>query len=95
MTDMLRESTDIDDKKTAADPEQVLGTTHDHDAHDHAHHPTGLKRWLLTTNHKDIGSLYLMFSFAMFLVGGAMAMVIRRSCSSRGCSWSNPISLTR
>jgi len=37
----------------------------------------GLMRWVLTTNHKDIGSMYLWFSFAMFLFGGAMAMVIR------------------
>jgi len=43
-------------------------------AHDH---PTGIKRWLFTTNHKDIGTLYLWFAFAMFLVGGAMAMIIR------------------
>jgi len=45
---------------------------------DHHHGPAkGLMRWLLTTNHKDIGSLYLWFSFSMFLIGGAMAMVIR------------------
>jgi cytochrome c oxidase subunit 1 len=45
---------------------------------DHHHGPAkGLMRWLLTTNHKDIGTLYLWFSFAMFLIGGAMAMVIR------------------
>jgi cytochrome c oxidase subunit 1 len=47
-----------------------------HDTH-HEHHPTGLKRWFFTTNHKDIGTLYLWFSFIMFLTGGAMAMVIR------------------
>ena len=46
--------------------------------HDHHHGPAkGLSRWLLTTNHKDIGSMYLWFSFAMFLLGGSMAMVIR------------------
>ena len=52
----------------------VIESHHD----DHHHGPAkGLMRWLLTTNHKDIGTLYLWFSFAMFLIGGAMAMVIR------------------
>jgi len=51
-----------------------------HDEHHEEHHDqkmTGIKRWLFTTNHKDIGSMYLWFSFIMFLTGGAMAMVIR------------------
>ena len=39
--------------------------------------PTGLMRWVTTTNHKDIGTLYLLFSLAMFFVSGAMALVIR------------------
>ena len=52
------------------DPAQ---THHD----DHAHHPGGIMRWVTTTNHKDIGTMYLWFSFAMFLVGGIMAFVIR------------------
>ncbi|MBC7184643.1 MAG: cytochrome c oxidase subunit I, partial [Marinobacter sp.] len=47
-------------------------------AQDHHHGPAkGFSRWLLTTNHKDIGTMYLIFSFAMFLLGGTMAMVIR------------------
>ena len=46
-----------------------------HDHHDHK--PGFIKRWFFSTNHKDIGTLYLWFSFAMFLIGGAMAMVIR------------------
>ncbi|WP_341677640.1 cytochrome c oxidase subunit I [Niveibacterium sp. SC-1] len=51
---------------------------HGHDHHgDHAHHPTGLMRWITTTNHKDIGSLYMIFSFIMFLSGGVMALTIR------------------
>jgi Heme/copper-type cytochrome/quinol oxidases, subunit 1 len=47
-----------------------------HDDHDHGP-AKGITRWLYTTNHKDIGTLYLWFSFAMFLIGGAMAMIIR------------------
>lgn len=51
--------------------------THEH-ADDHHHGaPKGFMRWVLTTNHKDIGSMYLIFSLVMFFIGGAMAMVIR------------------
>ena len=49
---------------------------HGHDDH-HAHHPTGLMRWVTTTNHKDIGTLYLLFSFSMFMVGGVLALMLR------------------
>ena len=49
------------------------------ESHDHGHHgpAKGLSRWLFTTNHKDIGTLYLWFSFIMLFIGGSMAMVIR------------------
>ena len=55
-----------------------------HDAHDHGDHkPTGfLDRWLFTTNHKDIGTLYLIFSLTMFMIGGAMAMMPSVSVTS-------------
>ena len=43
-----------------------------------AHGPAkGFTRWLYTTNHKDIGTMYLWFSFAMFLLGGVFALVVR------------------
>ncbi len=47
-------------------------------AHDEHHLPQGfIKRWVFTTNHKDIGTLYLFLSLIMFMVGGSMAMIIR------------------
>ncbi|MBL8482478.1 MAG: cytochrome c oxidase subunit I [Rhodocyclaceae bacterium] len=62
--------------------------SHGHE-HDH-HHPTGFMRWVTTTNHKDIGSMYLWFSFAMFLVGGVMALVIRAELFQPGLQFVEP-----
>ena len=41
------------------------------------HHKSGIMRWITTTNHKDIGTLYLFFSLIMFFIGGIMALIIR------------------
>ncbi len=66
-------------------------------AHAHGHtqehghdHPTGLMRWVATTNHKDIGTMYLWFSFAMFMVGGVMALIIRTELFQPGLQVVNP-----
>jgi cytochrome c oxidase subunit 1 len=48
-----------------------------HGDEEHAHHPSGIMRWITTTNHKDIGTLYLWFALVMFFVGGVMALTIR------------------
>ncbi len=65
------------------------GADHSHD-HSHDHHPSGLMRWVTTTNHKDIGSMYLWFSFAMFIVGGIMALVIRAELFQPGLQVVDP-----
>lgn len=69
-------------------------TSHDHahDHHDdHDHGPIkGWKRWVYTTNHKDIGTMYLWFSFAMFLFAGSLAMVIRAELFRPGEQLVNP-----
>ena len=40
--------------------------------------------WLTTTDHKKIGYLYLITSFAYFLIGGVMALVIRAQLFAPG-----------
>ncbi len=52
--------------------------------------PTGWRRWLLATNHKDIGTLYLFFSFTMLLEGGVLALALRAELFEPGLQIVNP-----
>ena len=67
----------------------IGGSQPSHD--DHHHGPEkGLMRWIKTTNHKDIGTLYIWFAFTMLLIGGAMAMVIRAELFQPGLQLIEP-----
>ncbi len=50
-----------------------------HDTHDagHADHPTGWRRFVYSTNHKDIGTMYLVFAIIGGIVGGVLSVMMR------------------
>jgi cytochrome c oxidase subunit 1 len=67
----------------------TAASTHGEEHHAQGPEP-GLLRWVFTTNHKDIGTLYLLLSLTMLFVGGAMAMVIRAELFEPGMQITNP-----
>jgi len=50
---------------------------HDMSEAHHGNHPTGWRRFLYSTNHKDIGTMYLVFAIVSGLIGLAFSIYIR------------------
>lgn len=56
-----------------------------HDAHDdHDHKPPFFQRWFCSTNHKDIGTLYIIFAIIAGLIGGAFSAMMRMELQDPG-----------
>ena len=55
------------------------------DAHEEAHaYPSGWRRYLYSTNHKDIGTMYFVFAICAGLIGGIISVVIRMELQQPG-----------
>jgi len=55
-----------------------------HDAHGHDAHPTGWRRFVYSTNHKDIGTMYLFFAICAGLIGCAISVYMRMELQHPG-----------
>ncbi len=64
--------------------------THDHHDDHHGAPKNFFTRWFMSTNHKDIGTLYLLFSLVMLFIGGSFAMVIRAELFKPGLQLVQP-----
>ena len=49
--------------------------------------PRGLRRWLMSTNHKDIGTMYIIFAIIAGLIGGLFSVLFRLQLAYPGSNF--------
>jgi cytochrome c oxidase subunit 1 len=74
----MTDKTDKKVRKTAMAQHAHVEAAH------HEDHPTGWRRYVYSTNHKDIGTMYLVFALVGGIIGGVLSIAMRLELMNPG-----------